>query len=32
MHPKDLGEWKLNQLNWTYEKLNELDYKREKTK
>ncbi|WP_010521631.1 hypothetical protein [Aquimarina agarivorans] len=28
MDPKELGEWKLNELNWTYEKLNELDYKR----
>jgi|GEM_PF-896409 len=28
MNPKDLDEWKLNEVNWTYEKLNELDYKR----
>lgn len=28
MNPKELGEWKLNELNWTYEKLNELDYNR----
>ena len=28
MHPEDLGEWQLNHLNWTYEKLNELDFKR----
>ena len=32
MDPKELSEWKLNELNWTYEKLNELSYKKEKTK
>lgn len=25
INPKDIGEWKLNELNWTYEKLNELE-------
>lgn len=28
MNPEDTSERKLNELNWTYEKLNELDYKR----
>lgn len=30
MNPKELDEWKLNEINWTYEKLNELDFKRVK--
>lgn len=28
MDPKELDEWKLNELSWTYEMLNELDSKR----
>ena len=28
MEPKEIDEWKLNEINWTYEKLNELGYKR----
>lgn len=28
MDPKAIDEWKLNEISWTYEKLNELDYKR----
>ena len=28
MEPKEIDEWKLNEINWTYEKLNELDFKR----
>jgi len=30
MEPKEIDEWKLNEINWTYEKLNELDFKRGK--
>jgi hypothetical protein len=29
MNSKEIGEWKLNELNWTYIKLNELKYKLE---
>ena len=29
MQPKKTQDWKLNELNWTYEKLNELSYKLE---
>jgi len=30
MEPKEIDEWKLNEIDWTYEKLNELDFKRSK--
>ncbi|MAY84100.1 MAG: hypothetical protein CMP59_08200 [Flavobacteriales bacterium] len=32
MNPRNLDEWKLNELNWTYEKLHKLDYKGGKTR
>jgi len=32
MEPEENSDWKLNELNWTYEKLNELSYKQEKSK
>lgn len=28
MNPGDLGEWQLTELNWMYNKLNELDHKK----
>lgn len=32
MKPNETQDWKLNELNWTYEKLNELSYKQEVNK